>query len=122
MTVHPFSRDHRQPLARSTVGVAAKVFPFPIRGPIAYAERRLFNGYKRQSWGCVAVENNGQETAFRCRSERDARWLAKVMLQNYADRRALDADPLASVVRQVLELPREMRHELAHRLLADAAQ
>ena len=98
---------------------SATVLPFPKRLPIAYADRVLFEGRKRLFWAAVCVDSDGQESAHWCKTEKDARWLATVFLANYADRRALDRDPLSSIIRQILALPRQSRHEIGRRLLAD---
>lgn len=51
------------------------------------------------------------------KTEKDARWLAGIMLKGFAEDRAIEADPIAQSVKVLLALPKDMRKAVGRKLL-----
>jgi hypothetical protein len=101
---------------------AAKITELPRREPVAHPARILFEGRKRRQWACIVVQPNGEEEAYPCKTEADAKWLVGIMLCKFEKdrdlKRGLAREPFKSLLDAMFMLDVETRRALARYILA----
>ncbi|MDI9848142.1 hypothetical protein QM467_08775 [Rhodoblastus sp. 17X3] len=112
----PDRRDAR-PAQRRPSGAGGRVLQFPERLPIAYAAYVVREGRKRRSWVCVIHRAGEDPYELPARTEKDARYIAGLMLKGFAEDRALERDPVAHWIKMAFAMPEEIRHAIGRRFL-----
>jgi hypothetical protein len=115
--VYPFPVQPAPTARRRRNSRSADVLDFPRRLPIAYADRIVMEGRKYRSWVCMIHRPGDEPGALPVKDEKTARFVAGLMLKNFAEDRAVDRDPVAQHVRALFELSPDMRKAVGRKLL-----